>query len=192
MEIWQERDGSGSLDRAYRQRFTQLLDALALQSGHTVLDVGCGTGVLVPLLLERVGPTGSVHELDDAQQMISVNKRRHTDSRVSFKVGDIQSVRLPTAGYHCVVCFSALPHFSDLEAAFRNMSGALQTGGRLVVAHFNSSEEMNTCHRKAGRAVKRDRLPPAQRLATILQACTGLIPDRVVDVPGFYLVRATK
>ncbi len=40
------------------------LDALGLAPGHRVADLGCGSGALLPLLAERVGPTGRVIGVD--------------------------------------------------------------------------------------------------------------------------------
>jgi ubiquinone/menaquinone biosynthesis C-methylase UbiE len=39
-------------------------DALALASGDTVVEMGCGTGANVPHLRERVGPSGRVVGID--------------------------------------------------------------------------------------------------------------------------------
>ena len=36
-------------------RINEILDLLPIKQGDTVLDVGTGTGVLVPYLLERIG-----------------------------------------------------------------------------------------------------------------------------------------
>ncbi|MFB6164163.1 MAG: class I SAM-dependent methyltransferase [Haloarculaceae archaeon] len=40
------------------------VDALALETGDTVLEMGCGTGANLPHLRERVGPTGTVLGVD--------------------------------------------------------------------------------------------------------------------------------
>ncbi|MEN8808581.1 MAG: methyltransferase domain-containing protein [Desulfobacterales bacterium] len=41
-----------------------VMDAARIRSGHRVLDVGCGTGVLARDAAMRVGPAGSVAGLD--------------------------------------------------------------------------------------------------------------------------------
>src|ERR1019366_2112876 len=46
---------------AYRRR---AVDLLALATGASVLDVGCGTGLCFPFIEERIGPTGRLVGLD--------------------------------------------------------------------------------------------------------------------------------
>jgi ubiquinone/menaquinone biosynthesis C-methylase UbiE len=50
--------------------------ALRLGAGDTVLDVGCGTGLSFPLLIDAVGPTGHVIGVDSSPQMLAVARRR--------------------------------------------------------------------------------------------------------------------
>ena len=49
---------------------------LGLRPGDEVLDLGCGTGLNLPLLLEAVGPGGRVVGLDASPQMLAVARRR--------------------------------------------------------------------------------------------------------------------
>lgn len=50
--------------------------ALRLRAGDTVLDVGCGTGLNLPLLSAAVGPAGHVIAVDSSPQMLAVALRR--------------------------------------------------------------------------------------------------------------------
>lgn len=46
------------------------IEALGLQPGQAVLDVGCGTGLSLPPLIERVGPQGRVYGCDQSPDML--------------------------------------------------------------------------------------------------------------------------
>jgi trans-aconitate methyltransferase len=53
----------------WRERLIALLPARA---GDTVLDVGCGTGLCIPLLHDKIGPTGTIVGIDASEQMLQV------------------------------------------------------------------------------------------------------------------------
>ena len=50
--------------------------ALDLQPGQRVLDVGCGTGLSLPLLRAAVGPDGVVYGFDQSPEMLALARRR--------------------------------------------------------------------------------------------------------------------
>lgn len=53
-----------------------LVETLPAHPGDTVLDVGCGTGLCFPLLLDKVGPGGTVVGIDPSPQMLDVARDR--------------------------------------------------------------------------------------------------------------------
>ena len=66
-------DASAQRTMALRRR---TIDRLALQPGDWVLDVGCGTGLSLPLLRDAVGPGGAVIGVEQSPDMLALACRR--------------------------------------------------------------------------------------------------------------------
>ena len=57
---------------AFQHWRERLVARLPARPGDTVLDVGCGTGLCLPLLREKVGPGGTIVGIDASEQMLQV------------------------------------------------------------------------------------------------------------------------
>ncbi len=69
------RSQAGHYDQrtdAFRLWRELLVQRLPLKRGDTVLDVGCGTGLCLPLLQDKIGPTGAIIGVDASQDMLQV------------------------------------------------------------------------------------------------------------------------
>ena len=65
LDMWYRDPATGQYDK-HEKDFERLFSLLPLKPGDHVLDTGCGTGVLVPFILERITKTGILYELDFA------------------------------------------------------------------------------------------------------------------------------
>jgi demethylmenaquinone methyltransferase/2-methoxy-6-polyprenyl-1,4-benzoquinol methylase len=54
----------------------QLIDLMPIAPGDVVFDVGCGTGMCLPLLHERVGPGGRIIGIEPAPDMVQIAAAR--------------------------------------------------------------------------------------------------------------------
>jgi ubiquinone/menaquinone biosynthesis C-methylase UbiE len=120
------------LPRGFRR---QAVERLGLNPGATVLELGCGTGRNLELLVDAVGPDGEVvgvdwspHMLARARQLLAANRWRN----VTLQVADAALFRLdkPVDGVLFSLSFSVMP---NREEALRLAWAELQPGGRIVI-----------------------------------------------------------
>lgn len=159
-----------------------ILDTAGVSPSVSVLDVGCGTGVLFPYYLARgvAGVTG----VDISPAMIAQAKAKFgSDPRVKLLCGDASLLAL---GRHdaCVV-FNALPHFQSAQALIDTLSNALVPGGRLTIAHGDSRQVINARHTSRASEVSHD-LMPANELAELFHPLFRV--DTLHDAEDYYLV----
>jgi trans-aconitate 2-methyltransferase len=108
-----------------------VLDRLPLRGDETVLDVGCGTGRLAALIVERL-PRGRLVAVDRSANMLRL-AAQHLDagSRVTFV--QAEATMLPFAGAADAIFSTATFHWVlDHDALFASLFAALRPGGRLV------------------------------------------------------------
>ncbi len=110
-----------------------VLTRLPLDGDETVVDVGCGTGRVTELLLERL-PTGRVLCVDLSSNML-VLARRYLKGRFERQVGFAlaDATALPVAARADAIFSTATFHWIlDHPALFRSLYAALRPGGHLV------------------------------------------------------------
>jgi ubiquinone/menaquinone biosynthesis C-methylase UbiE len=106
----------------------------AWYDGDRVLDLGCGTGYNLPLLLEAVGPTGTVVGIDASATMLARASRR-ADHRVRLVHGDAGEVGVLLRGqlFDALLCTYALSVMAPWQTAWEQAFSLLRPGGRAAV-----------------------------------------------------------
>jgi len=140
-EFWESRAGvwdrrAQSVDSMSDAYGVPVMDALALQPGQRVLDVGCGPGTTTVELARRVGAEGEVLGVDISAGMVASAIRRSAAAglgHVRFVVADAQTAPL---GEDFDAAFSrfGVMFFADPVSAFANIGRSLRPGGRLACA----------------------------------------------------------
>lgn len=172
------------------RQFARLFGLVKPPASGVIVDIGCGSGVVVPYILPYLSAAARLIEVDYAEKMIAENRRLHTDPRLSFQVCDVLEIDVPAGSVDLALCFSCFPHFENQAAVVQRLAEQLKTGGRLVISHFNSAHELNSHHRKFG-PVMHDVLPDEAAMRQMISAA-GLVLERFVDESGFYLLSASK
>jgi ubiquinone/menaquinone biosynthesis C-methylase UbiE len=174
-----------------QQKIVAVAKWFDIEQSQSVLDVGTGTGVLLPNLIHRVGPEGKVVGIDFSFSMLE-KARKHLEERgLSIANAGVGAIPFRAETFDRVTCFSAFPHFPDKPRALTEMARVLKPGGVLFVAHMHSSEEIAGLHGSVGGAVKKDHLPDSGEMIRLMEA-SGLVEVSVENVPGKYLARGRR
>ena len=65
-------------------RIEKVLSVLQLKQGDTVLDIGTGTGVMIPFIREQVGHYAPIVAVDSSEKMLREASLRFPNAGVSF------------------------------------------------------------------------------------------------------------
>jgi SAM-dependent methyltransferase len=111
------------------------LEMLRLSAGQCVLEVGCGSGVFLPHLADRVGPTGHVVGVDRASALVEVARSRTADlGTVTVEEADAYQLPFSDNTFDAVHCERVLMHLKHPRRALREMRRVVEKGGWIVVA----------------------------------------------------------
>lgn len=166
-----------------------IIDMLNIEKGASVLDVGTGTGVLVPELSSRVGEAGRILAVDVSDKMIEVCERKHKYKNAQFKCVD--ALVLKENNYQYITCYSMFPHFQDKKEALNILAQKLSKNGKLIICHSQSRDAINSLHQTAGEEVKEDKLPTIETLEKYFSEA-GLKTVHTVDNDEMFVIIGEK
>ncbi len=106
----------------------------------TVVDLGTGTGRLLPLLARAAR---RVIGIDGAREMIDVARRRAEDEgdlEVELRLGSLEHLPLGDGEADAMVANMVLHHVANPQAALREVYRGLAAEGRFLLADYESHE----------------------------------------------------
>ncbi|GHA73674.1 bifunctional 2-polyprenyl-6-hydroxyphenol methylase/3-demethylubiquinol 3-O-methyltransferase UbiG [Cognatilysobacter bugurensis] len=117
-------------------RLRYVADRVSLR-GASVLDVGCGAG----LLSEALALEGAdVTALDLAPELIRVAQlhARESGARVDYRVQSVEALAQEVPGrFDAIICMEMLEHVPDPSAVIASCMRLLRPGGTLFVSTLN-------------------------------------------------------
>lgn len=127
----------------FRLRITKSLDLLGNVAGKTVLDLGCGTGILLPHIVNNGGSYIGVDISDNMLTELKTTYRIADDantstSNVKIVLGDIGDISLHR-NVDIAIGLGFLEYFDNPGAVMDKLYASIKAGGDLILSFPNSN-----------------------------------------------------
>lgn len=113
------------------------LDLLCVQADAQVLDVGCGSGDALRLLVRIIPEVGSLIGLDKSLERYAANhaQARAEAPQISFRSGDAQALPFDDRSFDRVLCVDTLEWVPNPVQALREIRRVLRPDGIALIVH---------------------------------------------------------
>ncbi|NCD08968.1 MAG: class I SAM-dependent methyltransferase, partial [Negativicutes bacterium] len=139
-------------------KLTMLIKMIGIRQEDAVLDLGSGTGVLLPYLSPLAK---TVTAVDFASEMLAKAREKFTGlNNVSYVVADILSYK-PQQRFDKITCMNFYPHIRDKGQFIERVQALLKPEGEITILHDISRQKVNAIH-GGSKHVENDRLKPAE------------------------------
>jgi demethylmenaquinone methyltransferase/2-methoxy-6-polyprenyl-1,4-benzoquinol methylase len=142
-----------SLYLPYRQK---LIQSLELQPGQTVLDIGCGSGLNFELIINAIGPHGTLIGVDFSAKMLERAQKtidKNGWKNVFLLKQDATKLNLKELNIHSgndiridrILCTLGLSVFPDWQLVFEKSFDLLEPNGKFgIMDLYNSKRSFQT------------------------------------------------
>lgn len=163
-----------TIDRVFKK--------IGIGPADKVLDVGAGTGILVPFLI-KFGCTDFV-AVDQSPKMVEHYRAKHPGRIITQ--GNYEEDDICESGqFTKVILFNAFPHFRRPDRLAHQVFNDLRPGGSLILFHSMTREQLNQHHSEKPGVISTHTLLPSDELRSILVKA-GFTDIDIHDEHGFF------
>lgn len=117
-----------------------LIEAMGVEEGMTVADIGAGTGYMIPFLAQAVGPEGTVVAVDIEESMLQFIEEMADDKgldNVETVLPDEGSSGLDEASVDRIITINTWHHIPNRDDYATHLTERLADGGELWVVDYH-------------------------------------------------------
>jgi len=167
------------------ERLEEIVACGNIVKGATVLDVGSGTGILVPLIQKRKPQL--IYACDLSEAMLEQLSKNYP--HVETILADVRDLSLPEGSIDVVFINACYPNIVDKIGAFTNISRMIKPEGYIVISHPLGKGFIDSL--KESIPFPLDDFPTEQEADALLKPF-GFKIERFIDEPQLYILVATK
>lgn len=132
---WDEKNADSDGAKKIVKQFKESI------AGKSVLDVGCGTGVLYPYLQRTKAK--SITAIDISDEMIKLARDKYPEG--NFLCKDVLELESKEK-FDTIIMYNVYPHLMKKKKLVDKVSSLLNENGVFIVAHGSSKDTINSHH----------------------------------------------
>ena len=167
------------------ERLEKIVEHGRINRGDTVLDVGSGTGILIPII-KKYEPQW-IYACDLSAAMLEqLNSKKYPG--VETILADVRDLTLFDSSIDVVFINACYGNIVDKPGAFNNLSRMMKPHGRMVISHPLGKSFVRSMRERA--SFPMDPFPEKQE-ADNLFSPFGFEIETFMDEPSLYILVAT-
>ncbi len=152
------------------QQPARVVEALEIEPGDRVADLGAGGGYFTFRLADATGPEGVVYAVDvDPDMTAFLRERAAAEGYANVRVIDAapDDPRLPAGGVDLIFTSNTYHHIPDRVAYFARLEEVLAPGGRVAILELRNEGLFSGCfgHGTSEEEIRREMEAAGYRLA---------------------------
>ena len=167
------------------ERLEKIVTNGNIAKGDTVLYVGSGTGILIPII-KKYKP-GSIYACDLSRRMLQQLIKNYP--YVKTIMADVRDLKLPKGSIDVTFINACYPNIVDKAVAFSNISRMMKVKGRIVISHPPGKAFILSLKKDAPFPL--DEFPEEPEAGALLKPF-GFEIETFIDEPMLYILVATK
>lgn len=170
------------------KKVEKLLALLQISPTDRILDVGTGTGVLLPYL-EKTATKGSILAIDVSPKMLTEARKKFPDTaQIAFQELDIEEEN-PAGQFDKIILFSVFPHLNKKISTIRRLvEKNLAPEGKLMIAHDRGRVFLNHLHAEKDERLQTARLLDVEQQKMLFENAGLHVADAYEDENTYYLI----
>jgi trans-aconitate methyltransferase len=167
------------------ERLKKIVASAKIVKEDTVLDVGTGTGILIPLI--QAYEPSTIYACDLSKTMLEHLHKKYPYAKTI--ASDIRDLTLPGQSIDVVFVNACYSNIVDKPASFKNISRMMKSEGRLVISHPMGKSFIDFLKKSSPFVL--DDFPEKSEAETLFSPY-GLAIQVFVDEPKIYVLVLTK
>lgn len=132
-----ERLESRAQVNTFSSLFYKYVDRLEIPESARILEVGCGTGVVLRSLAKKSGFSGKGVGVDHCESFIEAARRyavqENVEGYLEFNIGDAHKLDFNDGEFDIVICHTVISHVTEPVKILEEMSRVTKKGGTIAI-----------------------------------------------------------